>query len=43
MITKLNHVSMFVLDQASAFNFYANKPGFNDSGNWFSLGENKQS
>ncbi len=43
MITKLNHVSIFVLDQDSAFNFYVKKPGFNDPGNWFSLGENKQS
>jgi len=43
MITKLKHVSIFVLDQASAFNFYVNKPGFIDSGNRFSLGENKQS
>jgi catechol 2,3-dioxygenase-like lactoylglutathione lyase family enzyme len=28
MITKLNHVSIFVLDQDSAFNFYVNKLGF---------------
>ncbi len=43
MITKLNHVSIFLLDQDSAFNFYVNKFGFNDSGNRFSLGEAKQS
>ena|SRR5579862_1624053 len=29
MITRLNHVSIFVLDQASAFDFYVNKLGFN--------------
>ena len=29
MITKLNHVSIFVLDQESAFDFYVNKLGFN--------------
>lgn len=29
MITKLNHVSIFVLDQDSAYNFYVNKLGFN--------------
>jgi catechol 2,3-dioxygenase-like lactoylglutathione lyase family enzyme len=29
MITKLNHVSVFVLDQESAFEFYVNKLGFN--------------
>jgi len=28
MITKLNHVSIFVLDQESAFDFYVNKLGF---------------
>jgi catechol 2,3-dioxygenase-like lactoylglutathione lyase family enzyme len=28
MITKLNHVSVFVLDQDSAFDFYVNKLGF---------------
>ena len=28
MITKLNHVSIFVLDQDSAYNFYVNKLGF---------------
>jgi catechol 2,3-dioxygenase-like lactoylglutathione lyase family enzyme len=28
MITKLNHVSVYVLDQDSAFNFYVNKLGF---------------
>jgi catechol 2,3-dioxygenase-like lactoylglutathione lyase family enzyme len=28
MITKLNHVSIFVLDQDSAFDFYINKLGF---------------
>lgn len=28
MITKLNHVSIFVLDQNSAFDFYVNKLGF---------------
>jgi catechol 2,3-dioxygenase-like lactoylglutathione lyase family enzyme len=28
MITKLNHVSIFVLDQNSAFEFYVNKLGF---------------
>lgn len=28
MITKLNHVSVFVLDQDSAFEFYVNKLGF---------------
>jgi catechol 2,3-dioxygenase-like lactoylglutathione lyase family enzyme len=28
MITKLNHVSIFVLDQQSAYNFYVNKLGF---------------
>ena len=29
MITKLNHVSIFVLDQDSAYDFYVNKLGFN--------------
>jgi catechol 2,3-dioxygenase-like lactoylglutathione lyase family enzyme len=29
MITKLNHVSVFVLDQNSAYDFYVNKLGFN--------------
>ena len=29
MITKLNHVSIFVLDQESAHDFYVNKLGFN--------------
>ena len=28
MITKLNHVSIFVLDQQSAYDFYVNKLGF---------------
>jgi catechol 2,3-dioxygenase-like lactoylglutathione lyase family enzyme len=28
MITKLNHVSVFVLDQTSAYDFYVNKLGF---------------
>ncbi len=28
MINKLSHVSVFVLDQDSAFNFYVNKLGF---------------
>ncbi|MDB5251457.1 MAG: glyoxalase [Flaviaesturariibacter sp.] len=28
MITRLNHVSVFVLDQDSAFDFYVNKLGF---------------
>ncbi len=28
MITKLNHVSLFVLDQESAYDFYVNKLGF---------------
>lgn len=28
MITKMNHVSIFVLDQDSAFEFYVNKLGF---------------
>src|ERR1700743_2056706 len=28
MITKLNHVSVFVLDQDSAYEFYVNKLGF---------------
>jgi catechol 2,3-dioxygenase-like lactoylglutathione lyase family enzyme len=28
MITKLNHVSIFVLDQTSAHDFYVNKLGF---------------
>ncbi|MBL7682059.1 MAG: VOC family protein [Flavipsychrobacter sp.] len=28
MITRLNHVSIFVLDQSSAFDFYVNKLGF---------------
>lgn len=28
MITKLNHVSIFVLNQESAFDFYVNKLGF---------------
>lgn len=28
MITKLNHVSIFVLDQTSAYDFYVNKLGF---------------
>jgi catechol 2,3-dioxygenase-like lactoylglutathione lyase family enzyme len=29
MITKLNHVSVFVLNQESAYDFYVNKLGFN--------------
>ena len=29
MITKMNHVSVFVLDQDSAYEFYVNKLGFN--------------
>ncbi len=29
MITKMNHVSVFVLDQESAYQFYVNKLGFN--------------
>jgi catechol 2,3-dioxygenase-like lactoylglutathione lyase family enzyme len=29
MITKMNHVSVFVLNQDSAFDFYVNKLGFN--------------
>jgi len=28
MITKINHVSIFVLDQKSAYDFYVNKLGF---------------
>ena len=28
MITKINHVSVFVLDQESAYDFYVNKLGF---------------
>jgi catechol 2,3-dioxygenase-like lactoylglutathione lyase family enzyme len=28
MITKLTHVSIYVLDQASAFDFYTKKLGF---------------
>src|SRR6185503_2225138 len=28
MITKMNHVSIFVLDQDSAYEFYVNKLGF---------------
>jgi len=28
MITKMNHVSIFVLDQESAYEFYVNKLGF---------------
>ena len=28
MITKLNHVSIFVLNQQSAYEFYVNKLGF---------------
>ncbi len=28
MITKMNHVSIFVLDQDSAYDFYVNKLGF---------------
>jgi catechol 2,3-dioxygenase-like lactoylglutathione lyase family enzyme len=28
MITKMNHVSVFVLDQDSAYDFYVNKLGF---------------
>jgi catechol 2,3-dioxygenase-like lactoylglutathione lyase family enzyme len=28
MITKMNHVSIFVLDQTSAYDFYINKLGF---------------
>lgn len=28
MITKLNHASIFVLDQASAYDFFVNKLGF---------------
>jgi catechol 2,3-dioxygenase-like lactoylglutathione lyase family enzyme len=28
MITKMNHVSIFVLDQESAYDFYINKLGF---------------
>jgi catechol 2,3-dioxygenase-like lactoylglutathione lyase family enzyme len=29
MITKMNHVSIFVLNQDSAYHFYVNKLGFN--------------
>ena len=29
MITRMNHVSVFVLNQESAFDFYVNKLGFN--------------
>src|SRR5690242_18898591 len=29
MITRMNHVSVFVLDQDSAYDFYVNKLGFN--------------
>ena len=29
MITKMNHVSVFVLNQDSAYEFYVNKLGFN--------------
>lgn len=29
MITNMNHVSIFVLDQDSAYDFYVNKLGFN--------------
>ena len=29
MITKMNHVSVFVLNQDSAYDFYVNKLGFN--------------
>ncbi|MBV9241921.1 MAG: VOC family protein [Acidobacteria bacterium] len=29
MITKISHVSIFVLDQESAYDFYVNKLGFN--------------
>lgn len=28
MITKMNHVSIFVLNQDSAYEFYVNKLGF---------------
>jgi catechol 2,3-dioxygenase-like lactoylglutathione lyase family enzyme len=29
MITRLNHVSIFVIDQETAYDFYVNKLGFN--------------
>jgi catechol 2,3-dioxygenase-like lactoylglutathione lyase family enzyme len=29
MITRMNHVSIYVLDQSSAYDFYVNKLGFN--------------
>lgn len=42
MITKLSHVSLFVKDQASAYDFYVNKLGFEartdakmDNGYWW--------
>ena len=50
MITRLNHVSIFVLDQESACDFYVNKLGFKintdadmgDMGRWLTLNPPEQ-
>ncbi|HVE56743.1 MAG TPA: VOC family protein [Pyrinomonadaceae bacterium] len=50
MITKLNHVSLFVLDQESAYDFYVNKLGFKvntdaemgDKGRWLTVNPPEQ-
>ena len=42
MITKLTHVSIYALDQASAYDFYTKQPGFKvitDAPSWFSLAQ----
>ena len=51
MITKLNHVSIFVLDQESAYDFYVNKLGFKVNtdaemgakGRWLTVNPTEQS
>lgn len=50
MITRLNHVSIFVLNQESAFDFYVNKLGFKvntdaamgDKGRWLTVNPPEQ-
>lgn len=50
MITKMNHVSIFVLDQDSAYDFYVNKLGFKvntdadvgDKGRWLTVNPPEQ-
>ena len=46
MITKVSHITFFVLDQDKAYDFYVNKLGFavntdailyDGLGNWFSM------